>query len=82
MKKILKKVKKSLKQEIEFAHEAGFQGMMVMLDGSLAYIYLETMYDTETLEEIAIENGWDEHCVVLDFAQNSHKVLYIQELVA
>jgi len=81
MKKILKKVKKKLKSEIEFAQEAGFEGMLVMLDDSQTYIYLETIYDNETIEEIVYENGWDDDCALIDFSQNSQKMIHLQEAI-
>ncbi len=82
MKKILKKVKKKMKQEIEFAQKAGFEGMLISLDDPESYIYLESIYDHDTLEDIVIENGWDEHCALLDFVEDSQKFLYVQEVAA
>jgi len=82
MKKILKKVKKNLKHEIAFAQEAGFEGILMMLDDSESYMYLETIYDTEVIEDIVIENGWDENCVVLDFVNHSQQIICLEEAVA
>lgn len=82
MKKTLKKIKKKLKKEIDFAQEAGFEGILIMLDDSESYIYLESIYDDETIEDIVYENGWEESCVMIDFAQNSQKFIAKQEYVA
>jgi len=82
MRKILKKMKKNLKYEIEFAKEAGFEGMLVMLDDLETYIYLESIYDDEMLEDIAYENGWEEVCALIDFTQDSQRVIHVEEAAA
>ncbi|MCH9814708.1 MAG: hypothetical protein K0U47_12290 [Epsilonproteobacteria bacterium] len=76
MKKLLKKVRKAFKDEIKFAQKAGFEGVLVSLEG---YIYLEVIYDIETLEEIVIQNGWQGDSVLLNFVDNSQKMLRITQ---
>jgi len=82
MKKILKKAKKHFKNEIEFAKKAGFEGILIRLPLSDSCIYLETIYDEDTLEDIVFENGWDSDCIMLNFANNSQKIIHLHEAVA
>lgn len=81
MKKNIKKAKKKLKQEIEFAQKAGFAGIMLSLDDMENYLYLESIYDDETLEEMVRENGLSENCAVLDFTNNRQQLIFVCEVV-
>ncbi len=71
----MKKIKKKLKNEIEFAHEAGFEGMIIMVEDPENYIYLENIYEDAMLEDIVYENGWEEECMLINFSQNSSKIM-------
>ncbi|HIP60108.1 MAG TPA: hypothetical protein EYH01_06755 [Campylobacterales bacterium] len=82
MKKILKKVKKEFKHEIEFAKKIGYEGILIRLSGDSECIYLDSIYNMHTVEDIIVENGWGEDCLMINFSEKSQRVIYMKEAVA
>ena len=80
MKKILKKIKKEFKHEIEFAKKIGYEGILIRLSGNSGCIYLDSIYNMHTVEDIIVENGWDEDCLMIDFTEKSQRIIYRKEL--
>ena len=74
MKKILQNLKKKYKKNIEFAHDYGYQGMIVPLFGESDEVLLEAMYDEDELRDIAYENGWSEF-LLFDFVEDTQKIM-------
>ena len=85
MKNVLKRVNKTFRNEISFAKSAGFEGILMQLDSNLesnSSIFLEIIYDTDTLEEIAMENGWHDDFAFFDFTNNRHTMIHLHDKVA
>ncbi len=82
MKKILKKIKKDFKHEIDYAKKIGYEGILIRLSSEGGCIYLDSLYNMHTVEDIIVENGWDENCLMLNFSEKSQRVIYMDEAVA
>ncbi len=81
MKKIIKKLKKEFKNEIKYAKKIGYEGILIRLSSDSGCIYLDTIYSMHTIEDIIIENGWNEDCLMIDFSDKSEKIIRIKELL-
>ena len=74
MKKILHDLKKKYKKNIKFAHDYGYQGMIVPLFGDCDEVFLESIYDEDELQDIAYENDWSEF-LLFDFVEDTQKIM-------
>ncbi len=82
---ILSRAKRSFKREMSFAKSIGFEGILIQIGSDIdsnSSIFLETIYNNKTIEEIAIDNGWDHDFLFIDFTTKKETIIQIADKVA
>lgn len=82
MKKSIKKVKKAFKDEMAYARKIGYEGLLVPLSNENSEntcIYLDSIYDMETIREMILENGWHTDSLMINLVENSQRVIRMKE---
>lgn len=77
----IRSVLKRFEKDISFAKSEGFTALLCPLTDEMEACYIESDYDAFVLDELMIENDWDE-AVLIELARGKTLIVRPEEIAA